>query len=64
MAYNVIVIGGGPCGSVAAREAALCGMKVLLLDRKKHIGRPVHCTGLLSTRALETTGVSTDSVMN
>ncbi|WP_209619094.1 geranylgeranyl reductase family protein [Methanolobus bombayensis] len=50
--YDVIVVGGGPIGSVAARYAAINGAKTLILEDHAFIGTPVGCTGLLSTRAL------------
>ncbi len=53
MQYDVIVVGGGPVGSTAARYAAQEGAKVLLIEEHAVIGSPVGCTGLLSTRALK-----------
>ncbi len=41
--YDVIVVGGGPAGSMAARSAASAGAKTLLLERDSHIGLPVRC---------------------
>ncbi len=52
MNYDVVVVGAGPVGSIAARYAALNGAKVLLLEEHPSIGSPVGCTGLLSTRAV------------
>ena len=62
--YDVVVVGGGPAGSQAAKEAARYGLRVLLIERKKYVGRPVHCTGLLSTRTIETLKISMDSILN
>lgn len=45
--YDVIVVGAGPAGSTAARILAEDGHHVLLLDRRKEVGRPVQCGGLL-----------------
>jgi digeranylgeranylglycerophospholipid reductase len=42
-AYDVIVVGAGPAGSMAAREAANAGISVLLLERDRDIGSPVRC---------------------
>ena len=33
MKYDIIVIGGGPCGATAAEDLASRGFKVALLDR-------------------------------
>ena len=41
--YDVIVVGGGPVGSTAARLAAEGGAKVLLLEKDREIGMPVRC---------------------
>ena len=41
--YDVIVIGGGPGGCVAAQYAARDGASVLLLERHREIGVPVRC---------------------
>ncbi|MGB3907214.1 MAG: NAD(P)/FAD-dependent oxidoreductase [Methanomethylovorans sp.] len=53
MQYDVIVVGGGPVGSTAARYASEEGAKVLLIEEHAFIGSPVGCTGLLSTRAVK-----------
>lgn len=37
---DVLVIGGGPAGSSAAKHAALGGAKVILLDKRSEIGAP------------------------
>jgi digeranylgeranylglycerophospholipid reductase len=40
---DVLVVGAGPAGSTAARLAAQAGARVLLVERKSCIGRPVQC---------------------
>jgi digeranylgeranylglycerophospholipid reductase len=40
---DVLVIGGGPAGSSAARASALHGKKTILIDKRSEIGYPVHC---------------------
>lgn len=37
MKYDLIVVGGGPGGLMAAKEAASAGLKVALVERKKNI---------------------------
>ena len=51
-AYDVVVIGGGPAGSMAARSSAEKGAKVLLLERDSHIGLPVRCGEAVSLKTL------------
>lgn len=41
--YDVIVVGAGPAGSVAAATAARQGMDVLLIEKRQEIGEPVRC---------------------
>ncbi len=41
--YDVIVVGGGPAGSTAARYAAMGGASVLVLEKDREIGVPVRC---------------------
>jgi flavin-dependent dehydrogenase/NAD-dependent dihydropyrimidine dehydrogenase PreA subunit len=41
--YDLIVVGAGPGGSVAAWEAARKGLSVLLLEKRQEIGSPVRC---------------------
>lgn len=42
-AYDVVVVGAGPAGSVAARRAAEAGLDVLLIEKRQEIGAPVRC---------------------
>lgn len=41
--YDVIVVGGGPAGSVTARTVAEKGYDVLLIEKRQEIGDPVRC---------------------
>ena len=41
--YDVLVIGGGPGGAIAARTAAQAGLSVLLIEKRPAIGSPVRC---------------------
>lgn len=50
MRYDVIVVGGGPAGSTAARECAAIGLSVLLLD-KAAFPRDKPCGGGVTLRA-------------
>lgn len=50
--YDVIVIGAGPAGSMAAFEAARRGASVLLLEKRQEIGSPVRCAEGISHEAL------------
>ena len=41
--YDVIIVGGGPSGSMAAIEIAKKNISVCVLDKKTNIGIPVRC---------------------
>ncbi len=41
--YDVIVVGGGPAGSMVAWEAAKGGASVCILEKDRDIGYPVRC---------------------
>mgnify|MGYP000980558480 CR=1 FL=1 len=41
--YDIIVVGGGPAGSMAAWEAAKNNISVCLLEKDRDIGYPVRC---------------------
>ena len=41
--YDVVVVGGGPAGSVTAKYAVKSGAKVIMLEKRKEIGSPVRC---------------------
>ncbi|WNY23007.1 hypothetical protein MmiHf6_03030 [Methanimicrococcus hongohii] len=62
MIYDLIIVGGGPTGSTAARYAKSNGIKrVLVVEENASIGSPVQCAGLLSVAALRETDMTPDS---
>ena len=62
--FDVVVVGGGPTGSTAARICAKSGLKTLLVEEQAHLGYPVQCAGLLSNSAFAECEVSQSSVLN
>jgi geranylgeranyl reductase family protein len=48
LSYDVAVVGAGPGGSTAAKECAVKGLNVLLLERNEHAGKKT-CAGGLSS---------------
>ncbi len=44
-AFDVIVVGGGPAGMMAAGRAAECGRRVLLLEKNPALGKKLALTG-------------------
>lgn len=41
--YDVIVVGAGPAGSMAARFAAEQGVSVLMVEKDRDVGYPIRC---------------------
>ncbi|MEM8581926.1 MAG: geranylgeranyl diphosphate reductase [Pseudomonadota bacterium] len=50
MTYDVVVVGGGPCGATAAEDLARAGRKVALIDRA---GRIKPCGGAVPPRLIQ-----------
>jgi len=53
MDYDAIIIGGGPCGLIAARDIARQGAEVCVIEKSAEIGYPVKCSGLFSKSGLK-----------
>ena len=52
--FDVIIVGAGPAGSVAAWHASMGGAKVLLLEKDRDIGSPVRCAEGVGAAGLRT----------
>ena len=53
MQFDLIVVGASFAGIACAREAALKGQRVCVIDRKPHPGSRLHTTGLLVREVAE-----------
>ncbi len=51
--YDIIVVGAGPSGSVAAKIAAEKGVSVLVLEKDREVGVPVRCGEAVRKKSLE-----------
>ncbi|MHB1686521.1 MAG: geranylgeranyl reductase family protein [Ignavibacteriaceae bacterium] len=51
--YDIIVVGAGPAGSMAARFAAEKGVSVLMLEKDRDVGYPVRCGEAISKAGVE-----------
>jgi len=60
MDADIVVIGGSPAGLMAARNAALKGTNVILIDRKESIGNPPHPANTLFKGMFDRTGETVD----
>ncbi len=55
--FDIIVVGAGPAGSYASARLSDRGYRVLLVDRKHEVGRPVQCAGLVNSRLFDLPGL-------
>jgi len=51
--YDIIVVGAGPAGSMAARFAAEKGVSVMMLEKDRDVGYPVRCGEAISKSGVE-----------
>lgn len=54
---DVVVVGAGPAGLMAARGLAAAGRDVVILEEHPRVGVPVHCTGLIGLEAFAELGL-------
>jgi len=58
--FDVIVVGGGPAGSSAARMAAKNGSKVALIEKEREIAETVRTSGVTWISDIEKFGIPND----
>ncbi len=63
---DIVVVGGGPCGSYSAYTAAKLGAEVVVCEEHEEIGAPNHCAGHLNISSLKRLGIQVprDTVEN
>jgi geranylgeranyl reductase family protein len=62
--YDVAVVGAGPVGSTFARKMAEKGFEVAILEKKKEIGVPLQCAGLVGKRIKEVNILPDEFIIN
>lgn len=62
--YDVAVIGAGPVGSTFARYAAEKGLNVAIFEKKKEVGIPLQCAGLLGKKIKDVNILPDEFILN
>lgn len=62
--YDIAVVGAGPVGSTFARHVADKGFDVVMLEKKREIGIPLQCAGLLGQKIKEINVLPDEFVLN
>jgi digeranylgeranylglycerophospholipid reductase len=62
--YDIAVVGAGPVGSTFARYATENGLEVAMLEKKKEVGVPLQCAGLLGKIIREVNILPDELILN
>lgn len=62
--YDVAIVGAGPIGSTLAYELSKENLAVCLIDKKKVIGLPLQCAGIINKRVLDINQIPNELILN
>lgn len=62
--YDVAIIGGGPVGSTIAYYLSSKNLSVCIIEKKKQIGYPLQCAGILSYHIFSYNELPQDIILN
>jgi len=61
--YDTAIVGAGPIGGFIANKLAEKKYNVAVFEKKKQIGIPMNCAGLVSSRVFENFGISKKGII-
>lgn len=62
--YDAVIVGAGPVGSTIAYYLASNGLNVTLIEKKKRIGYPLQCAGILSRHIFDFNSLPDEVILN
>lgn len=62
--YDAVIVGAGPVGSTIAYYLANNGLSVTLIEKKKQIGYPLQCAGILSRHIFDFNTLPDEVILN
>ena len=64
MNFDVSIVGGGPVGSTIAYYLSKRGLSVCIIEKKKEIGYPLQCAGILSGSIFDLNQLPDEFILN
>jgi geranylgeranyl reductase family protein len=62
--FDVVIVGAGPVGSTIAYYLCNNGLNVAIVEKKKQIGYPLQCAGILSSHIFDTNVLPDEVILN
>ena len=62
--FDVVIVGAGPVGSTIAYFLAQNDLNIAIVDKKKHIGYPLQCAGILSKQIFDKNELPREVIIN
>ena len=62
--FDAVIVGAGPVGSTIAYYLCRNGLDVAIVDKKRQIGYPLQCAGILSRHIFDTNELPDEVILN
>ena len=61
--FDVTIVGGGPVGCFIANQLAQKNINTAIFEEHQHIGRPLHCAGLVTDRVFHHLNIEPENII-